>query len=118
MHIPRGTLATLLVVPALALAACGGSSDKDKITDLVKKVDKDPAALCENATQNLLDKLGGDPDKCKQAARAYPNTDHIKGDITVKVDGDNATADFKTTSGTTHVTFVKDGGDWKVDSTT
>ncbi len=36
----------------------------------------------------------------------------------MKVDGDTATADFKTKKGqSTHVGFVKQDGDWKVDTT-
>ncbi|MCW2966862.1 MAG: hypothetical protein JWM71_634 [Solirubrobacteraceae bacterium] len=115
----RSTMVTLLVLPALALGACGGSSDKDKITSLVKKIDKDSSALCDNATDKLLQQLGGDAAKCKETARGYPNDDKIKGAITVNVSGSTATADFTTVKGKkNHVTFVKDGGNWKVDSST
>jgi hypothetical protein len=116
---PRRALALFLITPALFLAACGGSSDSSKITDLVKKIDKDGAALCDNATDKLLQQVGGTVDSCKTAARGYPNDDHIKGDIAVKVDGSNATADFTTEKGKkTHVTLVKSGDSWKVDSST
>ena len=118
MNTPRRALALLLLAPALALGACGGgNSDSDKITDLVKSVDKDPSKLCDNATDKILQQVGGTVDKCKEAARAYPDNDPIKGDIDVKVDGDSATADFTTEKGKkTHVTFVKDGDNWKIDS--
>lgn len=117
MNTPRRALALLLLAPALTFSACGGSSDKDKITDLIKEVDKDSSKICDHATDKLLGQLGGDADKCKEAARGYPNDDHIKGDIDVKVDGDNATADFTTEKGVkNHVLFVKDGDEWKADT--
>ena len=117
----RNALSLFLVVPALALAACGGGgSDSSKITDLVKKIDKDSSAICDNATKNLLSTLGStDVAKCKAAARGYgADNTTITGDINVKVDGDTATATFKTSDGKSHrAGFVKQGGDWKVDST-
>src|SRR6188472_3305459 len=66
----RRVLPTLLAVPALALSACG-SSDEDKIKDIVKDVDKDATALCDNATEKLLVSVGGTVDKCKAVARGY-----------------------------------------------
>lgn len=111
----RRALPLLLAVPGLALGACGSKSDSDKITDLVKKIDKDPAAVCDNATPKLLAQLGGD--KCKTAARGYSNDSHVTGDIKVDVNGDNATATFKTSQGATeHPTFVKTDGKWLINS--
>ena len=115
---PRRVLPLMLAVPALALSACG-SSDSDKIKDIVKSVDKDASTLCAHATDKLLAQLGGSVDKCKATARGYKSqTDKSKitGDITVKVNGDNATASFDTTNGHQTATFVKQGGDWKIDS--
>jgi hypothetical protein len=115
----RNRLALLLVTPLLALSACGGGSDKDKITDLVKKIDKDASTICDNATNKLLSTLGStDIEKCKAAARGYSKDDtKITGDINVKVAGGTATATFKTSDGVNHTAgFVKEGGDWKVDS--
>ena len=36
-------LALGLTLPALAFAGCGGSSDKDTITDIIKEVGNEPA---------------------------------------------------------------------------
>lgn len=114
---PRRALPLLLTVPGLALGACGGTSDSGKITDLIKKIDKDPAALCDNSTSKLLSQLGGGGEKCKTAARGYSNNAHITGDIKVSVSGDKASATFKTSDGKTdHPTFVKQGGKWLIDS--
>jgi len=111
----RNRLALLLVTPALALSACGGSSDSDKISDIIKNGDKDPTTICDNASAKLKALLGGD--KCKDAARAYSNKSHVVGDIKVTVNGDKATATFKTSDGKTqHPSFIKEDGDWKVDS--
>ena len=119
MNTPRRALALLLLAPAFALGACGGDSDADKITDIVKAVDKEPSALCDNATQKLLDQVGGDAAACEEQARAYGGDsaeDPIKGDIDVKVDGETATATFTTEKGNdTTAKFVKDGDDWKID---
>ena len=116
----RRTLPLLLAVPTLALAACGGSSDSSQITDLVKQIDKDASVVCDHATDKLLTQLGStDPAKCKETARGYASQDDAKidGDINVKVDGDTATATFKTTDGKEHSpTFVKQDGDWKIDT--
>ncbi|MFL5845023.1 MAG: hypothetical protein ACJ762_10045 [Solirubrobacteraceae bacterium] len=121
MTTPRRALALLLLAPAFALGACGGGdSDSDKITDIVKSVDKDPSALCDNATDKLLKQVGGTVDSCKEQARAYGDADNdpIKGDIDVSVNGDSATAKFTTEKGkATTANFVKDGDNWKIDST-
>lgn len=102
---------------ALALAACGGSSsDEDKIKNLVKQVDDDPTALCENATKELLAQLGGEAG-CKQLAKT--NNGASKSKVSnVKVDGDTATATVTDNSGPSTVTFQKVDGDWKVKSST
>ena len=108
----------LLAVPALALGACGGSSDEDKIKDVIQAVAKDSSAICDHASDKLLDQLGeGGVEGCKEAARGYPDDSAEEvGDITVKIDGETATADFTDNDGEKqHVNFVKDGDDWKVD---
>src|SRR3954468_1947907 len=110
MKSPRRALLLLLCAPTLALSACG-SSDEDKIKDIVKDIDKDASALCDHATDKLLAQLGGDAEKCKATARGYKDQtdkDKVEGDITVKVNGDKATASFDTTRGHQTATFVKD----------
>lgn len=108
-------LATLLVVPALALAACGGSSDESKIKDLVKKVADDSTYACSHVTKHELSQLGGSKAACVKGLGSSPRG-YIKGDISVKVNGDKATADFTAENGKRHVGFVKQDGDWLIDS--
>ena len=115
----RRVLPLLIAVPALTLSACGGSSDSDKIKDIVKQVDKEGTALCDHATDKLLAQVGGSVEKCKATARGYQDqtdTSKVEGDIKVNVNGDSATADFETTKGHDSATFVKENGEWKIDS--
>jgi hypothetical protein len=103
---------------ALALAACGGSSsDEDKIKDLVKKVDDNPTALCENATKDLLAQLGGKAG-CEQLAKTDKSNGGDSKVTNVKVNGDTATATVTDKTGPSTVTFAKEDGDWKVKSST
>ena len=119
MKTPRRTLALLLLAPAFALGACGGDSDEDKIVSVIQDVAKDSSKICEHASDKLLAQLGGDEEKCKEAARGYPDdsAESIDADaIDVKIDGETATADFTDNDGDEqHVTFVKDGDHWLVD---
>ena len=109
-------LAVAMLGGALAVSACGSDSDEDKIKDLVKDVDENPSALCDNATKELLAQLGGKAG-CEQLAKS--NKDTSKSEVSnVKVDGDNATATVKDDNGSSTVTFQKVDGDWKVKSST
>jgi hypothetical protein len=114
----RRTLIPLLAA-AFALAACGGSSDVDKIKDIINGVAKDRASLCEHATAEFLKAVGGSRDACKELARGYgpPSKGSVvKGAIDVRVSGSKATADFTTVGGTRrHVSLVETGGEWYVD---
>jgi hypothetical protein len=108
-------LATLLVVPALALAACGGgSSDVSQIKDLIKKVADDSSQACTHLTKHELSQLGGSKDACVSGLKDSPRG-YIKGPISVDVSGDNATADFTAENGKRHVSFVKQDGKWLID---
>jgi hypothetical protein len=118
----RRRLATLLLAaPALAASACGGPSDEERIKGVIQDVAKDVATICDHASERLLDEqLGGDRAACEERSRAAPDDSSktIAADtIDVQVHGDTATADFTDNRGDpTHVTFVKDGGEWLVDS--
>src|SRR3954470_24787740 len=111
-------LAGAAVGGAVALSACGGSnSDEDQIKDLVKKVDDNPTALCDNATKELLAQLGGESG-CKTLAKQDNNSGGDSKVSNVKVNGDTATATVTDKTGPSTVTFQKEDGDWKVKSST
>ena len=116
----RRALVLLLTAPMLALSACGGS-DEDDIKDIINEVSKDSSTICQHASDKLLKQLGGTEESCEKQARAYPDdtTSEIEGDIDVKVDGDTATAKFTDNEDKQqNVGFIKEDGEWKVDSPT
>lgn len=113
MTSPR-SLALLLVVPALAVSACGGKSDSDKIKDIIKKVASDNTYACSHVTKNLLSQLGGSEKACVAGLKGSPKG-AVEGDIKVSVNGNGATADFRAKNGNRHVTFVKQNGSWLID---
>ena len=111
-----------LVLCATALSACGGTSDKDKITSIIKTVGKNPVSLCNTyATASLLQQAGGKAN-CQRAAKAPGAKDpNVKID-SVSVNGSNATAKVTSQNGADKgkvvtITFVKQGGSWKVANT-
>jgi hypothetical protein len=115
MHAPRWT-ATLLAVPVLALTACGGgSSDKDKISDLINKVGDDPSYLCQHMSAKV-DKAIGGKDGCEKAAKAEDAKDPDVKIDSITIDGDSATAKITGNDGADTVKLVKEDGDWKVDA--
>ncbi|HEY8637933.1 MAG TPA: hypothetical protein VIL64_01735 [Solirubrobacteraceae bacterium] len=120
MRLHPALLASVAVVPALALSACGGGgSDKDKITSIVKDVGKNPSNLCTKyAAPDLLKQIGG-VDKCKALAKADPKAvdPNVKVD-SVTVNGSTATAKITGNSGKNTVAFKKENGSWKVIAST
>ena len=112
-------LALLLTLPTLALGACGGDSDEDKIEKIINDGSENAASICENATDRLIkEQLGGTRKACETSASAAEEGDKdgdVK-DLEVEVDGDKATAKFTDNDGDpNNVTFVKQDGDWKID---
>ena len=115
MTIPRRhALPALLALP-LALSACGGKSDKDKITSIVKDGGKDPVTVCDHASKAFLAQVGGDKAACVKAAKADPSgkDPNVKID-SIKISGDSATAAITGNQGHQTISFVKESGDWKV----
>src|SRR3954465_13450261 len=118
----RRALVLGLAAPILALSACGGGDpDVAKIKAIVEAVAKDSAALCDHATAQLLGLIGGDKQACQESMRGYQAAaaTAVEGDIDVHVASGTATADFTTADGTKrHVTFVKSGDVWLIDTVT
>ena len=112
----RALVPALLALP-LALAACGGESDEEQIKSIISDATDDPASICDNASKALLEQLGGE-EQCKEASKAEEGAD-ADGDVevevkSVKVDGDEATADITDKEGSQTISFVKEDGDWKL----
>ena len=111
-------VALLLAVPTLALAACGGDSDEDKIEKIINDGNEDAASICRNATDKFVQTAFQSREECEKAAAEQEKTDEDQKpeDLKIEVDGDKATATFKDSDGNNKVTFVKEGDDWKVDA--
>ena len=104
----------MLLVPALALGACGSDDNaEDDIRGIIEDVSQQPSTLCENATEDLLKQVGGSEESCKKAASGQ-RSDRKVDVNSVEVDGDEATAKIKGTDGDRTIMFEKEGGDWKV----
>jgi len=128
----RLLLPLFVFVAALALAACGGSSesDEDKVVDVIETsvTSDDPAGCTEFVTQTFLDQSEEGEGKaalkeCEEdAADTSDNPDSV--DVTeVEVDGSNATANAAFVGGgfdgqTLSVALVEEDGDWKLDEIT
>ena len=101
------------LVSAAALAACGQSSDKDRIVKVITEGGRRPASICRHLDAPALARLGGRAG-CLKASRAPDAKDpHVRVDSVV-VSGDRATAKITGRSGPDTVRLVKRDGDWKI----
>lgn len=107
--------AVALAAIAVVLAGCGGAtSDKDKITKIVKDGAKDPATICDHVTPEVLKALGGKPACVKAAGARRVSADTTLKVASVSVKGDKATATVVGKRGRQTLQFVKDHGEWNV----
>jgi hypothetical protein len=104
---------SLLALPLVFLAACGGASDSDQIRDIVEQGSSDPKSVCSNLTDQGLKDLGG-KDACEKLAGSQDNTDPDVEINSIEVDGDKATAKVTGKDGAQTIRFVKEDGDWRV----
>lgn len=120
-------LSCLLIVSALAIAACGsGSSDESEIEEAVEvsATSKDPADCKKLSTQHFMEQTarseGSEAVKvCEQNASNGAGAKSV-GVSEVEVDGSKATADVALTGGsfdgqTLEIALVKEGDQWKLD---
>lgn len=120
-------LACLLVVSALALAACGsGNSDESQIEEAVETsaTTTDPADCKKLATQQFMEQTTqSEGSEAVKTCEKEASNDEGAEDATVsnvEVEGSKATADVALTGGgfngqEVEVALVKEGEQWKLD---
>lgn len=118
--IRRFAVAASAVASSLALAACGGTSDKDQITNMIRAYGVTPTKLCTQyaTAQMLRDQFGG-RNQCLVAASGSNARDpRVKVD-SVLVKGDTAVA-IRTTGtnpgkgSKAEIKLVKTSQGWKI----
>ncbi|HMI81437.1 MAG TPA: hypothetical protein VK480_06585 [Solirubrobacterales bacterium] len=121
----------LLLVPVLALSACGGGeSDEDQVVETIETsiLSEDPADCERLATLQFLEQTQftegqGAVESCEEDAKDDEG-DADSVDVTnVEVDGSNATADAAFGGGTFDgqtfsVALIEEDGDWKLNEIT
>jgi hypothetical protein len=118
----------LLVLAALTITACGGgSSDEDKITEVIEKAatTTDPSNCTELETQRFNEQndqvRGKAANKaCEEQAEAGEEQAEAAKVSNVSVNGEKATAEVEFEGGslgsqTLEVALVQEDGDWKLD---
>lgn len=125
-------LPALLLVLALGLAACGGSSesDEDKIVSMIEKsaTSTDPANCKETQTQQFMEQTSGGSGseavkECEQETKNGEDNPEAVNVSKVKVNGEEGTANVEFEGGnfggqTVEVALVKEEGDWKLNELT
>ena len=100
---------------ALLLAACGASSDEDRIRSIVETAAADPASICGHLTDAALRDLGG-REGCERLSASEDNRNAGARVESVAVDGDTATARITGgPDGPRTQRFVKEDGEWRLD---
>jgi hypothetical protein len=119
----------LLVLAALTITACGGggSSDEDKITEVIEKsaTTTDPSNCTELETQRFDEQNSQQKGKaavkaCEEEAKAGEEQAEGAKVSNVSVNGEKATAEVEFEGGSLgaqalEVALVQEGGDWKLD---
>jgi hypothetical protein len=126
----RLAIACLLILSALALAACGsGESDESQIEEAVETsaTSTDPADCKKLSTQQFMEQTAqtGGAEAVKACEREASEKKGAKSASVsnVEVDGSKATADVALTGGgldgqSLEVALVKEGDQWKLDELT
>ena len=111
-------IALVSLAASLGVAACGGGGgggDEGKVRSVAEHLRDSDAAVCSELTDAYLKKLFKDKANCEKQAKASnsKNSFQIKD---VKVNGDKATVQVQAKKDKGTLSFVKDGGDWKIDT--
>jgi hypothetical protein len=109
----RNRALPILLLPVLALSACGGggNSEEDKIRDIVSESGKNPSKLCDHLADAPLKALGG-KDKCKELAKEQKGQD-VKIE-SVKISGSTATVKGGGGKSSGDLKLAKENGEWKI----
>lgn len=135
MNKPHRLLPCLLIVSALALAACGGSggggsSDEEQIEEAItmSATTTDPANCAKLETEAFVEQSSKESGKaayktCEKEAKDATNNADSVAVSEVEVEGSKATADAAITGGgfdgqTVTIALVEEGGQWKLDQIT
>lgn len=106
------TLAIALVPGALAVSGCG-SSDQDKIKNVITTTEYNPKDWCTTkyVTQNFIASVGGEQKCLKSFVKG-------KGLVinSIQVNGSTAIVKATDSTGPGTANLVKQSGDWKIDS--
>jgi hypothetical protein len=119
-------LPCLLVLSALAIAACGSSSDEGEVEEVIEAsvTSTDPADCKKLQTQQFMEQTSRESGavavkKCEEEAENDEGADSAEiSEVTI--DGDVATAETALSGGSldgqaVEVALVKDGAQWKLD---
>ncbi len=124
-------LPCILILSALALAACGssGNSDESKVEEVIETsaTSTDPADCTKLQTQKFVEQTTQENGKaalksCEEEAEKEEGSESAKVS-NVEVEGSSATADVALTGGgfdgqTVEVALVKEGDQWKLNEVT
>lgn len=119
-------LPCLLILSALALAACGGSGgDEGEVEEVIETsaTTTDPADCSSTQTQEFMEQVSRESGKaavkaCEEEAENDEGADSVTVS-SVEVDGSSATAEAALAGGsldgqTVEVELIKDGDQWKM----
>ncbi|HEX4305413.1 MAG TPA: hypothetical protein VHZ54_05210 [Solirubrobacterales bacterium] len=117
----------LLAAASLALSACGGSSDSDKITEVIEAeaTSSDPSNCTELETQRFDEQNSQEKGKaavksCEEEARKGESQAKSANVLNVSVNDERATAEVEFEGGSLNsqvleLALVEEEGDWKLD---
>jgi ABC-type glycerol-3-phosphate transport system substrate-binding protein len=115
----------LLIVSALALAACGGGDDEGEVEEVVEvsATTTDPADCKGLQTQEFMEQISRESgvaavEACEEEAKNEEGADAVEVSA-IEVDGSDATAEAALEGGaldgqTVEVALIKDGDQWKM----
>jgi copper chaperone CopZ len=117
----------LLIATALTLTACGGSSDSDKVTEVIEEAatTSEPSNCTELETQRFVEQNSQEKgqaavETCEKEAEEDEGKAKSVTVSNVAVEGEKATAEVEFEGGSLNsqaleLALVEEGGSWKLD---